>query len=291
MAFGSIFKPKGQIDVQSPDNCLPGQQIPVEIKVTPEDDLRPREVRMELVGEETYYKTEHHNDTSGHRKAHIVKRDEPFASIIQVVAGQPLLLKGTEQKWTCLLQLPDDAPCTCHGKLVNIRWTLKAIVDVPNRADLSQEKSIVVLCLPPQASSSSSVPVERSFGEVTLFLTAPVTAATGCTIKGQLSLQMKEKLGIRSIRIELVQAEEAGTKTSEEIIAKIQVAGESNFSQYEAPSFDFSLDIPPEVPPTSICKLSNLRWKIRAVLDRKMKTDFNVEREIQVQVGLSQHGE
>ena len=280
MAFGSIFKPKGQMDIKSPDSSLPGQQIPVEIKVTPEDEIRPREVRVELVGEETFYKTEHHTDTSGHRKTHIVKKDEPFASIVQVVAGQPVLLKGAEQKWACLLQLPADASCTCLGKLVNIRWKLKAVVDVPNRSDLSQEKSIMVLCQSQQVSSSSSAPVEKSFGEVTLLLTAPVTAASGCTIKGQLSLQIKEKLGIRSIRIELVQAEEAGTKTSEEIIAKVQVAGESNFSQYEAPSFDYSVDIPREVPPTSICKHSNLRWKIRAVLDRKMKTDFNVEQEI-----------
>lgn len=282
MAFGSIFKPNGSILIQAPDQSLQGKQISLNIMVTPEEDLKPREVRVELVGEEVYYKTEHHTDSKGHTKLHTVKKDEPFTSIIQVVAGQPVLLKGTEQKWDCLLQLPADAPCTCLGKLVNIRWTLKAVVDLPNRADLSQKKSIMVLCQPQQLSSSSSASAEKSFGEVTQLLTAPVTAVSDGTIKGRLSLQMKEKLQIRGIRIELVQSEVAGTKTSEEIIAKMQVAGESSFSPYDAPSFDYSLDIPAAVPPTSICKNSSLRWKVRAVLDRKMKTDFNVEQEIQI---------
>ena len=282
MAFGSLFKPKGSIVMQAPDHSLQGQQISLDIIVTPEEDLKPREVRVELLGEEIYYKTEYHTDSHGHRKLHTVKRDEPFDSIIHVLAEQPDLLKGTEQKWACLLQLPADAPCTCRGKLVDIRWTLKSIVDVPNRADLSQEKSFMVLYQPQQVSDSPSVPVEKSFGEVTLLLATPIVAGSGSTIKGRLSLQMKEKLGIRSIRIELVQTEVAGTKTSEEVLAKVQVSGESTFTQYEAPSFDFSLDIPAQIPPTAVCTHSSLRWKVRAVLDRKMKTDFNVEQEISI---------
>ena len=113
MTFGSLFKPKGSIFMQAPDQSLQGQQISLDIIVTPEEDLKPREVRVELVGEEIYYKTEHRTDSNGHTKLHTVKKDEPFANIIQVVAGQPALLKGLEQKWACLLQLPADAPCTC----------------------------------------------------------------------------------------------------------------------------------------------------------------------------------
>jgi hypothetical protein len=280
MVFGSLFKPKGKLVLQAPDNSLPGRPIPIDVQLTAEEEIKPNGVRVELIGEETYYKTEFRRDSKGSTHPHTVEKNEPFASIVQVIAEQPSIAQGVEQKWNCFLQLPADAPCTCRGKIVNIRWILKAVVDVPKRADLSQEKPFHILCLAPQPGGVALLPAEKSFGEVTLSLKAAPSVVAGSTLKGQLILQIKEKLSIRGIRIELVQAEVAGTRTSDEIIVKAQIAGESTFTQYESPSFDFSLDIPAEVPPTATCKHSSLRWKVRAVIDRKMKTDFNVEQEL-----------
>ena len=128
----------------------------------------------------------------------------------------------------------------------------------------------------------SVLPAEKIFGEVTLILKAPPVASAGDTLKGQLTLQIKEKLSIRSIRVELVQVEEAGARKADEVISTTQISGAASFNQNESPSFEFSLDIPAEAPPTVICRHSNLRWKVRAVIDRKMKTDFNVEQELLV---------
>jgi hypothetical protein len=274
MALGSPFKPKGSIVLQAPDNGLPGQRIPAEIRLTAWEEITPRAVRLELAGEETYYKTEYRN-----KSHHIVKKNETFSTVVQTVAEQPSISKDVEQKWACELQMPPYAAATSQGKLVHIRWTLKAVLDVPNRADLSQERSFHVFC-PPGYQAGDAPHAEKSFGELTLLLKTPPSAPAGGVLKGELSLQIKEKLNVRSIRVELVKAEDAGTRNSSEAVATARISDEVTLSQLESPTYQFSLDIPPDVPPTAAGQHSSLRWKVRAVLDRKMKTDFNVEQEV-----------
>jgi hypothetical protein len=275
MALEFLVKPKGKIELQAQDSNLPGALIPIEIRVKIGEEIKPRALRVELVGEETYYVRRHSKHSS-----RIVHEDYAFAKITHTVAEQPALLMGVEQKWNCSLQIPPDALPSCQGKWVDIRWTLKAALDVPKRFDLSQEKPLRVFCPSPQISNMPVLPAEKTFGQVTLSLKAPQAVSAGNALKGQLALQVKDKLGIRSIRIELVQAEDAQARKANQVISTAQVSGEATFNQNESPSFEFSLDIPAEAPPTAVCKNSNLRWKIRAVIDRKMKTDFNVEQEL-----------
>ena len=130
MAFGSLFGPKGKLALQAQDSCLPGELIPIGIQVTIANEIKPREVRAELVGEETFYVTETRH-SGGHVSTQTVQKNEIFASLIETLAEQPSLYKGVEQKWGCFLGLPSEAPPTCRGKLVNIRWKLKAVLDVP----------------------------------------------------------------------------------------------------------------------------------------------------------------
>jgi hypothetical protein len=279
MVFGSPFKPKGNIVLQAPDNSQPGELTPIEIRVIPGEEIQPREVRAELVGEETFYVTETHY-SGGHTTTQTVQKNEAFANITQTVAEQPTLSKGVEQEWRCSLHLPSDAPHTCRGKLVNVRWTLKAVLDVPKRADLSQEKPLYVFFQPPQTDNMSVAPAEKSFREVTLILKAPPAARTGDTLKGQLTLQTKEKLSINGVRVELVQVEEAGTRSANEVVSTTKLSGSASFNLNEAPVFEFTLNIPAEAPPTVVCRRSSLRWEVRAVIDRRMKTDFNVTQEV-----------
>jgi len=277
MVFKFLFKPKVKIEIQSQHKSLPGALLPLQIQLTTREEIKAQGVRAEIVGEEIYYKREYRR-----HGVHYVKRDETFASIIQTVAEQPTFIQGAEQKWSSSIQLPSDAPPTCHGKLVNIRWTLKAVLDVPKRPDQSQEMPLHVLCPSPQVSNMSVLPAEKTFDDVILNLKAPQVASAGETLVGQLTLQMKDKLSVQGIRVELVRAEDAGARKADEVISTAQISGAASFNQHEAPSFEFFLDIPAEAPPTARSPHSNLCWKIKAVIDRKMKTDFNVEQEVLV---------
>jgi hypothetical protein len=282
MGLGSIFPPKGKISHKAQDNSLPGTILPLEITIIPEEDLQPRQLRAELIGQETYYVHEMRRDSKGHVHQHTAARENTFASIVQTVAEQPAFSKGLEQKWTCSLQLPPDAPPTTRGQLVNIRWTLKAVLDVPKRADMSQERPHFVLCSPPQASEATVTPTEAVLTEVTLSLKAPRVAVAGNILKGQLALQIKEKFNFRSIRVELVRVEEAGVSKYNEVVSKSQVSGKTACNPNESLPFDFALEIPAGAQPTVDYGYSHLRWKVRAVIDREMKSDFNVEQGVTV---------
>jgi len=275
MVFKSLSYPEGKIVGQAPDSVLAGALIPIEIRVTIEEEIEPRALRVELVGEETYYVRSHSKHS-----ASIRHQDYAFATITHTVAEQPALSPGVEQKWNCSLQIPSDALPSCRGKWVDIRWTLKAVLDVSKRIDLSLAKTLQVFCPPPKISNMPVLPAEKAFGQVALSLKAPQAVTAGNALKGQLALQIKEKLDIRGIRIELVQAEDAQARKADQVISTVQVSGEAIFNQNESPSFEFALDVPAGAPPTAVCKNSNLRWKVRAVIDRKMKTDFNVEQQL-----------
>ena len=280
MVFKAFVKPKAEVGLQAKDTYLPGAELPAEIRLTTQEEIKARELRAELVGEETYYVKETHINSKGHAHTRTVKKNATFASITQTVAQAPTFSQGADQKWNISLQVPPNAPPTCGGKYVDIRWTLKTVLDVPNRPDQSKEMILRVLCPPPRVSGMSAVPAEKSYDDVTMSLQVSQVACAGETLVGRLTLQVKNKLSPRSIRVELVRDEDAGAHKADEVIAKAEISGSASFNQQEVPSFDFTLAIPAAAPPTAVCAHSNLRWKVKAVIDRKMKTDFNVEQEV-----------
>jgi hypothetical protein len=225
---------------------------------------------------------ETYRDSKGDTSTRLVQQTSTIANIKTTVAAQPVLLKGSEQHWSTSLQLPPDAPPTCHGKIVDIRWKIKAVLDVQNQRDQSQEMLLQVLRPASQNSNFSSYSGEQSFNDFTANLEIAQAASPGETLMGKLTLQMKDKLNVQGIRIELVQVEAAGDRASAEVISKSEVSGSTSLDQGKSPSFDFSLHIPYEAPPTALSFHSNLRWKVKAVIARRFKSDFNIEREILV---------
>jgi hypothetical protein len=280
MVFKFLSKPEAEIHIQSQNKGLPGTLLPVELRLIAQEAINARELRVELVGDETYYVKETHRDSKGRVETHVVKRTETIAKIAQTAAVQPVFTRGDEQKWNISLQLPSDAPPTCAGKLVNIQWKLGAVLDVPNRPDQSKEMPFFILCPAPRVNDRSLLPLEPDFNDFTLKLELPPAASPGETLVGRLTLQMKNKLNVQGIRVELIQVEDAGARKADDVILKSEISGSVAFSPSESPTFEFSLNIPPEAPPTALARHSSLRWKVKTVIARRMQTDFNVEREL-----------
>jgi hypothetical protein len=277
MVFKFISKPKANISIESQSKSLPGALLPVEIRISAQEEIKARELRAELVGEETYYTKETHRDSKGHIQTRIVQRTDAIARITQTVADQPTLMQGMEQKWNISLQIPSEAPPTCSGKVVNIKWKLKVVLDVPNQPDQSQEMPLFVLSRAPQTTNVKIFPAEKIFDSVRVNLEVSPIASPGETLIGRLNLQMKDKLSIQGIRVELVQLEDAGDRKADEVLLKTEILGSTSFNPSEAPSFNFSLKIPADAPSTATSVHSSLRWMVKAVVARRMKSDFNVE--------------
>jgi hypothetical protein len=282
MVFKFLSKPKATIEIISHNKVLPGTLLPVEIRITAQEEIKARELRVELVGEENYYVKETHRDSKGHTSTRVVQKTGTIDTITKTIAEQPIFNNGSTQQWKMSLQLPAKAPPTCRTKLINIQWKLKAVLDLPKQPDQSQEIPLCVLCTFPQADNQTVLPDEKYFNDVAVNMVVPHVASPGETLVGRLTLQMKDSLNVQGIRVELVQIEDAGARQADEVISKMEVAGSTTFNQGEVQSFDFFLNVPAEAPPTAVSLHSGLRWKVKAVIARRMKTDFNVEREVLV---------
>ncbi len=279
--FKFLSKPEADIEINSEKRVLPGTQLPVEIRVTPREEITPRALRAELVGEETFYVRQTSRDSKGNTTTRIMKKTGTIASINATLAEQPVLHTGVAQRWNTSMQIPDEAPPTCRGKLVNIQWKIKAVLDVPKRPDRSQEVPLIVLNASPQDSPGPVYGYEE-LKNFSVNLDVCPTASPGDILIGRLTLQIKDRMNVQGIRLELVQIEDAGARSSTEVVTRNEVAGATSFDQYESPSFEFSLHIPPEAPQTAVSAHSSLRWKLKAVIARRLMTDFNIEREILV---------
>jgi hypothetical protein len=282
MVFKFLSKPKAKIEIKSENKVIPGALLPVEIRLEAQEEIKARELRVELVGEETYFVKETHRDSQGHTSTRVVQKTGTIANITNTIATEPVLLKGLEQHWNISLQLPAEAPPSCRGQLVNIRWKIKVTLDVPNQPDQSQEIPLQVLHVLPQDIKITTSSGEQVFTDFIANLEVAQIAFPDDTLIGRLTMQIKDKLNVQGIRVELVKVEDAGARDSSEVTSKIEVSGSSSFNPFESPSFDFSLNIPRDAPPTANSVHSSLRWNIKAVIARRLKTDFNMEHEILV---------
>ena len=248
MVFKFLSKPNAKIEIVSQNKVLPGTLLPVEIRLTAQEDIKAREVRVELVGEETYYIKETHRDSKGHTSTQVVRKTDTIARIAKTVAEQPTFGNGSMQRWEVSLQLPSNAPPTCRTKLINIQWKLKAVLDVPKQPDQSQEMPLYVLCPCPQADTATMPLGEKIFNDVAVNVVVPQVASPGETLVGRLTLKIKDKLNVQGIRAELVQIEDAGARQADEVIVKTDISGAIEFNQGEDRSFDFYLNIKDSVP-------------------------------------------
>ena len=277
--FRKLFRlaPSATLDLLGPPaTCVPGDTLPVEVRLTPGEDVTPRQVRVELAGREDYYVEVESRDSNnrGSTKS-IQKRTRVFQSVVQVVHEAGLLGKGVEQCWSASLQVPPNAVVSSKGKYVDVRWVVRAVVDMAGRGDAAREQPIVVLA-PAPADAPQAAQIEP-LEEGTLTLEIPrADLAAGETVEGVLRIEAASPPQVRGIRVELVRSEYAAARKIDEVVAHQAFPTGS-------PSYSFALVLPPGAPPSSLGGgNSRLLWLVRGVLDRPMRSDFQVQTYVQV---------
>ena len=284
MILPFLSKAKAELEMHAEERCLPGAHLPVEVRLRLKKELKPRQLRLELVGQERYYVRKLTRIGSRQQEEQVVAT---FARLSHVVAEQGSFGPDADQRWNISLPVPLDAPPSCRGQLVNVCWTLRAILDVPSRRDQVKEMSLQVLNTAPihianSRADGSPPSTEKSFEECTLTLESPQVLAPGALLLGRIRIQMMHRLQVRGIRVELVQHEEAGDSSTERIVKSKKLSGQAVFNPNESHCFEFSLILSPDAPPTMVSPHSSLRWRVLAVLDRRMRTDFNVEQDVYI---------
>lgn len=278
------FKSKAELEVHTSETCLPGASLPVEIVVCLQEELKPRQVRLELVGQETYYEHQTYPGTKGRPETRTVRKVNTFASIPHVALEQPSLVPGVEASREVSIQIPFDAPPSCRGEVVDVRWILKATLDVPGRLDQVREVPLQVMRTAPingrPDGAGKSLPAQKSFDDCTLELEVPGLLSAKETVRGRLLVKALRAFQVRGIRVEVVRLEDAGAQNAENVTARQDLSGSLSLNPMESPSFAFSMPLPETVAPTMASPHSSLRWQVRAVLDRRLRTDFNVQQDV-----------
>lgn len=276
--FRKLFRlaPSATLDLLGPPaTCIPGDTLPVEVRLTPGEDVTPRQVRVELAGREDYYVEVESRDSNRGRTNSIEKRTRVFQTVVQVVHEAGLLGKGVEQRWSASLQVPPDAVVSSRGKYVDVRWVVRAVVDMAGRGDIAREQPVVVLA--PVPADAPRAEQTEPLEDGTLTLEIPRAAlAGGETVAGVLRIEAASPPQVRGIRVELVRSEYAGERKVDEVVAHQAFPTGS-------PSYSFALVLPPGAPPSSLGGgNSRLLWLVRGVLDRPMRSDFRVQTYVQV---------
>jgi len=278
MIATSFLEPKADIEIRTgEDYLMSGATITIEVAVCPQKQLNPREVRLELVGTDTYYVVKPSGELGAKGK-----KTSVFTRVSYTIKEQHFFPPGVTTIRKFNIQVPVDVPPSSYGKGVDVRWTLKAILDLPRRLNIVKEIPVQVKSIPIRIGKPmSDLPQEKSYRDCGLSLEVPYTTVSKGTVSGNLRVKALRKFQVRGIRIELRQIENVvGEEEVNDVFAQLELSGPVSFNTSNSPSFAFSLQLPPDAPPTTVTPHSSLRWQLRAMLDRRMRRDISIERDV-----------
>ena len=274
------------MELIAPSSATQGNELDVELRLTPDEDLRAREVRVDLVRSEVYY------EVSSDHVSRNVQQDTADSEVLWRSEGDPfverrILARGVPNRWNASLRVPPDAAPTCKGSLVDLSWKVRAVIDLGRHGDLAEESLLLVLTTGLLASGGGEAPHHRTridshYQQCLLVLELPGETLTGGTVEGELQVTGRHAFSVRGIRAELVASEQAGVWTDKRTVSQEDLSGPTSFTDGETRSYGFSLVVPSAPMPTLAAPNSNLSWYARAVLDRRLRGDLAVENLIQV---------
>lgn len=169
------------IEPSSRGPFAPGDVVTGILHLDAEDDVEPRELKVELS-----WRTHGRGD-----------RDEAVVSVDVLPCGK--LARGEQRNQRFTLRLPPDAPPTRRGRLVNLDWYLRARADLAWAVDPSAETDVLVAPAEEQPAfiveggpfggrptgMSGPPPSNALAGCLTLFLLPFLVAAVANVLFGQ----------------------------------------------------------------------------------------------------------
>jgi len=104
-----------------------GGQLTGKVRLKSQEDINCRGLTVELGW---------HTDGKGDKDRQAVVKETK--DLMEIFAGQEIEMPFS-------LAVPEQGPISYKGKLLSITWTLRAVIDIPGRPDISAEEEITVL--------------------------------------------------------------------------------------------------------------------------------------------------
>ena len=275
------------------ESLMPGSEVELELSLHPRQKAEVRGGHVELTCTQTYWQQVQryvytryggYYRTQLHRMTEIVYRDSAtFIEAMELIAESPVRKRVR-------FTLPQDAPPTVRGGAVNIHWRLKASVDVVKRRDLHQEVEVLVSWPEPARAEGvdpdAMAQAESTFDQGTMSLTVPsAPIRAGDVVSGKLRILMSEGLTPRQVRIELERFEVAGHHSWTGLIDQQVLADNPELQEGGAREWRYRLQVPQGPCPTIQTNRSQVEWRVRGILDRRMKGDPTVAGAFDVYTG------
>lgn len=261
-----------------------GDRLDAHVRLLPNGDLRVRRGTVELVCTETWVqRVDSQYGPSYHRKTNTLSSEgETFMEDQTVRNGVPY---SAELKAT----VPRDALPTLRGALVykiepGIAWEVKVDMDVARARDIKESQEVTVAATP-TLRGGRPVPTsaESTRGGCPLTLELSRSAAqSGDRIDGSLRAEPQGDFTASEARVELVRSEKFGNTAKDEVIDQVTLDREPSLESGNPREWSFSLDVGQVSMPSLATEKSSVRWLVRAVLDRSLRTDPKVEQDIEV---------
>ena len=261
-----------------------GDELDARVALAPKGDFHVRLGRVELVCTETWVqRVDSQYGSSYHRKTNALSRaGETFMEDQTVRNGVPY---SADLK----VAVPQDALPTITGAKVQkikpgIAWAVTVDLDVARARDIHESQEITVVATPtPRDERPSPIATESRRGQCVLTLKLSRSEArSGDRVDGTLRAEPQQDMTPSEARVELVRAEKFGNTERSDVVDSASLERDLPLQSDRTREWRFSLDVGQVSVPSLKTEKSSVRWLVRGVLDRSLRSDPKVEQEIDV---------
>lgn len=267
-----------------------GETVNARIHIQGQKDLKIQEARVQLVCREEYkYRYESRStDSDGSVD---VSEEERWATDEQIVQRLQLMAEGTipsnfNQVFEFAASIPAGWPPTADGRIVRVKWQVKATLDRKLAADTEAVAELLVFSPPTgQAGGVGAYGFSNQPSDAQMHFMLPQKEwALGETIQGQLVVQPEKTFDVSEIRLELIRTElvPRDLGNSQREILKVSLAGRTHLEAGQSLAYPFSVAVPTSAPPTLRTRNSAITWSLAGILARTLRSDVRVEDEVSV---------
>lgn len=286
--FG-LFGNKAELDVVlEREAYLPGEVVNALIKVGGTKDLAIQGGRVELLwaNRYTYHDSQNHRDET----RSVTTTDE------EIVATEHFLNEGTIRtgdvsEHAVALTIPRGTPPSGEGTITSTRWKVRAVLDIRRARDVNAEAELTMHSPIETHAQRAHTPLhgdsvkdcEMAFRLVSRHV------RPGDTIEGVLLFGPSQDVDTQEVRIELVRREvvpRGEGNTDETTVLSGPIAGPNRYGGGARYEFPFRMPVPPQpFYPSLQTAQTSVHWILRAVVNRKLRSDYNLSAELNLYTG------
>ncbi len=290
MRLGRLFGKKAELEVTTDGAAyLPGDEVQATIRITGKKNFEIEEARAELVYENEYtYRTRSYSGTTKRWETEDETTTEKVVHAEQRFLERGTIARGATSEHAVSLRIPTDAIGSGEGEITKVRWRAEATLAIGRGLDPDANAPITVLS-PREVHSAWARRApeldEPDECELELRLPAGRHLRTGDTIDGTLVATPRSALDAQEVRVELVRHEEVPRDQGKEedvVAAKAVLSEQTELSTGIPREYPFQLPVPEGAIPCLDTGNSTVRWRLRGVVARRLRSDYNVTLELNV---------